>query len=705
MQALASEPELPVLPPELPDVEQVDAAAVATPAEPVESAWTEWLGRAHELLGPPAPTGPVPLAELVVLTDQQVKYLGGERTALQSLTSDAAVDVAIRPIALDLFGFSSARVLRLGVEQFRELHPDRPVTYVDTGDVVDLACRKELVLTELEWAGAGPDLIAPGNHDFNYAGNFRKSTDFFGITGLTTRGSLRREAWAPSCAVSLDAAHATRPLPPADRLALEQTVILEKDAFAEWWAALSGISLDDVVVPLRSAKRGGYRLRDDRKTRKWEDDDVVDTFWHAIDPDHAVAAVRLESICEGAPGNTCREAGRGWLLLSVRRLAPDSELWLIAADSTDQTHNNLQVPGAYSSYSHLQARLLMAWMNQRRAAASEERPARFAIAMHFPLSDLVRKKNLRRSKMVDVFGSDDVLFATVGHTHVPGVQMADYDTIPSIARRRRVPLAQIVAGSVLDHPVGGARISVVEEKIGQRSVVRPVAYNFQLSAPDTAPSPPVALQLDHHLHAVTGYRAIGARIKEWKWRRMLNRGRFSGALRRLALHSWVIEQDDTLLVMEQQFEEMVGYLDSVAVLLALDAEQDPELENLAAEVRALTDAATSRLSSWKANSPIAQPSALSPADFATLDLFQWSCAPAVEINGSNRFFTRSSNCTEAIQTSLRRVPSDTLAFEFMLRLAVAAAQEEYCTGPHVHDMDTLPPECQSEWFVGPYTPL
>src|SRR5688500_9650197 len=95
------------------------AIALAALAE-APSAWSAWLDEAHTLLGDPLPTGSLPYAEVAVITDQQVKFLGGERTALQSLTSDAAVDVAIRPIALDLFGFAPRRVLQIGLAQYRE---------------------------------------------------------------------------------------------------------------------------------------------------------------------------------------------------------------------------------------------------------------------------------------------------------------------------------------------------------------------------------------------------------------------------------------------------------------------------------------------------------------------------------------------------------------------------------------------------------
>ena len=83
-------------------------AAWSQPAPPEEapSPWSTWVDSNHTVFGDPRPTGILPLAEIIVITDQQAKYLGGERTALQSLTSDAAVDVSVRPIALDLFGFT-----------------------------------------------------------------------------------------------------------------------------------------------------------------------------------------------------------------------------------------------------------------------------------------------------------------------------------------------------------------------------------------------------------------------------------------------------------------------------------------------------------------------------------------------------------------------------------------------------------------------
>ena len=51
-------------------------------------------------------------ADLIILTDGQVKYLGGERSNIQSRLADlGSGDVAVRPIALDLFGFAIRRRL------------------------------------------------------------------------------------------------------------------------------------------------------------------------------------------------------------------------------------------------------------------------------------------------------------------------------------------------------------------------------------------------------------------------------------------------------------------------------------------------------------------------------------------------------------------------------------------------------------------
>lgn len=677
------------------------------------SPWEDWLGQAYTMFGDPRPAGERPLSEIIVITDQQVKYLGGERTALQSLTSDAAVDVSVRPIALDLFGFSAQRVMRLALTQYRAVHPDRHVVYVDTGDLVDLGCRKELPLVFHEPVGslaAKPDLVAPGNHDFNYAGTFRKGTDLFGFGQWGAGGSVKQELWAPNCAVVQDAPEAaptfdfgTRP-GSESRLADERSVILEKDAYAAWWAAAFGGGLDvhELTVPVARASKRSVTVGEE--TLSWDDiDAVADRFWYQPDNDTWLTSVRLDQTCKGPPGPFCREAGRGHLVLSATRLMPGTEYWIIGMDNTDQLRNNIQVPGMYASFSVIQARLIQAFMAQRREAATQDRPARFVVASHFPLEDLVYPNNLVRSHMDAVLGQSDVMFAVAGHSHFPDIRKVDWSVSPGLARRRAVQLQQYIAGSVLDFPVSGMRVSLVQQSQGHAPMLRPVVFHFELPTPDMAPSELVDVALRRHRAGLVSYRTSGSGVRRWQWEKALSLGRYGAAFQRLLFDRWRIERDDAHLLMDHQFEEMVALLQTVSELLiaeTLGGRND--LRGQAERLESLSRAAAERFAEYTSTSLTCADDVNWRKVSPKLGLFEWTCIEALGVAPSNPYFGPSTNCTEAIQYAVREIPEDTWAFEFMFRVSQQAAVDEFCTGPYT---ELWPSEaCESEWHMGPGVP-
>jgi hypothetical protein len=673
---------------------------------PDVDAWVRWLDEAHLMLGPHNPTGAPPLAEIISLTDQQVRYLGGDRTALQSLTTDSSIDVAVRPLALDLFGFSLARVQRIAVSQYRHNHPDRPVTLVDTGDLVDLGCRKELPLVfaapEHGRPAAQPDLIAVGNHDVNFAGTFRKGSDLFGLSSLNTGGSLKVALWGPNCGARSDARWAAEPAQIPKRFASELSVILEKDGYASWWTdRMLGAEVRPVI--LERANGRGYRLKGGPFT-DWSDAKAVRAdFWRAApgDPDTWAASVRRADTCRAGPQPNCREAGRGILLVAAHRMVPGEEIWLVALDSTDQLRNNPQVPGMYASFSVVQTRILEAFLAARRNNASKDTPARFVLASHYPLFDIIWERNLARSGMDAVLGAEDVMAMLVGHTHIPGIEPVNYDNHLAVARRRVTPMVQYVAGSVLDHPSGGMRLSFVEEQIGGQAVIRPVAYHVDSIVPPPVTSAYVLAELDSHSHALTSYRNVGSRLREWRWERAMHRGRFGATMQRFLLQGWKIQRDDSRLVMIHQYEEMVSYLASVNRLLEHDQALSRPVHTARTHLADLYQASVRRLDHWRTSSPVCSPDTNWRSDCPAADLFQFNCDEAIGVVPANAFFPVSVNCVEAIQYALRDIPEDTMAFEFMYRMAAEAALQEYCTSA-----DTPPGDeaCTTPWFVGPHTP-
>ena len=266
---------------------------------------------------------------LIVLTDGQVKYLGGERSNIQSRLADlGSGDVAVRPIALDLFGFTIRRQLEY-VHVLAALAP-RPL-YVDMGDFVDLACQKEMDLY-LEQREVFPDLISPGNHDMNFAGNLRKSTNALGAIGIFNGlQNLRVHLWGPACGV------ASPENKKKDRKREAEAAILEKD---------------DFITRLNGARDEDRPVKDRPETR-----------------------------CKG-DGNSNREAGRReWVTETL-----GINGWTVhMVDSSDQTEAKY-IPGLPG---------LNGWMSKAQADKRPHGDGPTLLFSHFPMDDWTKRSRRR----------------------------------------------------------------------------------------------------------------------------------------------------------------------------------------------------------------------------------------------------------------------------------------------------------------------
>lgn len=658
--------------------ERAPHAPHTTQAQPIS-----WADRVDDLglwVGDDRAAGRPTQGELFVLSDQQVKLLGGDRTLVQSLTVDAEVDVAIRPIALDLFGFSLNRLLRSAIDQHVQTYAHKPSLTIDTGDLVDLGCRQELGLALVDDGVPQPSVLIPGNHDLTHAGTFRKGTDLFGSSLFF--GRYKRWAWGPNCAATIDGPMAVKPRED-QKIKQELAVVLEKDALLQRLVSHNAQGPREPVV--FSGKRRTFEVNGER--HRWHDTEAVyQQFWRKIDDDTFIAYLRLENECQGRALNWCREAGRAEILLTAKRWMADEDWWVLGLDSTDQLKNNPQVPGLNGSFSSIQASLWQAWMDERRKQGNPH----FVLATHFPIETMKRASNLKRSGMDAIFGAPDVAMSLAGHTHTQASYAIGFEQSKAIAARRTSPLMAFVAGSTLDHPSQALRISLIEVKDGVRAVAQPVLVP-QLNEP----SEPVNHALNVHTRSLARYRSVQARLSDWRWRRILALGKRGGVLRRAFFSRSRIERDDTRAVMEYQFQEM---LDLLGVVLELgDLEGRPEDADALRALRDLTDEATRRLERWEMARPLEERRKEWAELQTDLGLFQFSCRAAEGQIPSGLFFEKSDNCVLAIQHVLRRFSTKSMAFEFMAHVAQAAGREEQCSSEEGKTLS----ECREDFSLTP----
>ncbi|HEY8091911.1 MAG TPA: metallophosphoesterase [Polyangiaceae bacterium] len=141
-----------------------------------------------------APTAPKdPPIRLFVVADSQLHELSGQRSGVQLDIADAIINVAVRPVELDLLSmFSVARFER--ARRALETRYSRPLPWVHLGDFADLGCESEL--SRFPAVGAAfeaPLAVAVGNHDSAFCGNFAWHPSWDPACGAKPRAT---KAWS-----------------------------------------------------------------------------------------------------------------------------------------------------------------------------------------------------------------------------------------------------------------------------------------------------------------------------------------------------------------------------------------------------------------------------------------------------------------------------------------------------------------------------
>jgi hypothetical protein len=639
--------------------------------DPEQSPWEAWVASLGDALVPDATTVPGArlTAHLVVATDQQVKFLGGFRSRVQSRTADELVDVSVRPIAVDLFSFTANTLLREAIGQ-RQASARVPPVYVDTGDLIDIACKVELdQLAFVDPLGSRlplPDVLTPGNHDVNLYGNVRKGTDIGAVLGLIVGGNLKARMWGPVCG---------SPTPGDRDLALQ--VINQKDHYTRWW--LDHFAQGGDWETIRPQPLGLDHVRPDGvKTLRWDrPEDLAASLWHLDrQAGRAWAALRVDTPCAATDDPACREPGRAFVVLSAARVSVEPEVWLYGLDGTDQLEHDRGWPGYTGSLSRVQVAMWEALDDAIRGNGGAHAKV---LANHFPIADLVLGGKERTNGVVDLFADDDVLFHLAGHTHIPELRYVDQHDDPTLARRRERPLLEYVAPSTLDFPVGAMSVALYDDETTTPSALRTAAAEVALPWAAVPVSPEVELELSRHRHRYAAYRrsVVGLQL-------LLpggEHGRSTKNAGRALLLAKKVLSDDARPLMVHQFDTMLAYLGSLQTLLeqdVRDAAPDTRdaLQGLYTALEAFRWRARTRVSSeWTAEGR-------RPREF--LDLFLFDCdlgldrdAPAV----------LSDSCVLQLQELLRRIPIRTRAFEFMARVADEAALADFCSGIY---LDLLP---------------
>ena len=151
-----------------------------------------------------APSAPKdPPIRLFVVADTQLHELSGQRSGVQLDIADAIINVAVRPVELDLLSmFSVARLER--ARRALEKGYGRPLPWVHLGDFADLGCESELSRVPVVGAAMAPPLaIAVGNHDSAFCGNFAWHPSWDPACGAKPRATKGwsdhlLHAWSPS---------------------------------------------------------------------------------------------------------------------------------------------------------------------------------------------------------------------------------------------------------------------------------------------------------------------------------------------------------------------------------------------------------------------------------------------------------------------------------------------------------------------------
>ena len=128
------------------------------------------LSGSYDILHSQPTDAEAPIGAILVLADNHVHHLLSDATFFRSNWTDVEISPsAIRPPQLDLFGQDFLRTI---FEKERDTE-----AVIHLGDAIDLGCGDEWRQFLLEMkAWPGPWVMAPGNHDAYFFGNFETSS-------------------------------------------------------------------------------------------------------------------------------------------------------------------------------------------------------------------------------------------------------------------------------------------------------------------------------------------------------------------------------------------------------------------------------------------------------------------------------------------------------------------------------------------------
>ena len=129
------------------------------------------------------------------IADNQFHNIYGGSSLFRTWISDSIVNVSIRPPRLDLF---APLLYEWSVRNFTK----RKKFIIHLGDATDVSCKNEWNIFVKKMNGLGKKgwVLAPGNHDSTFYGNWAPSTTSKNSTGFgNPRKSAKFKQYAPRC--------------------------------------------------------------------------------------------------------------------------------------------------------------------------------------------------------------------------------------------------------------------------------------------------------------------------------------------------------------------------------------------------------------------------------------------------------------------------------------------------------------------------
>ncbi|MCP5464869.1 MAG: hypothetical protein H7A33_07590 [Deltaproteobacteria bacterium] len=509
--------------------------------------------------------------QIFVIADQQMGMLNGARTFFQSNTVDGMVDPAVRPVALDLFSFTVSQAHIMQLEESL-VGKNYPLVIVNNGDLADRSCAPEydLALFSSGFFAGGfkrdntHRMLGIGNHDLTHLGNFTTEQNlrgFFGeILGLPgTEQSYRERYWAPNCG--------------------NDAQVLDKKRLIEFMARFYQVDLDQAVTKIAESSDEMFRLNDDTEPRSWhvEGDElpnfkeVYRTFWKDAPDQMQTAIVRKRD----RSGDSIHE----WFAIMAKKLEDGTHVILL--DSMDHTETSPLVPGLSPRFSVAAARIVHAYIAYQNSIS--DTPQHYVLVSHFPMQEvyngLLGNKRLWRRGMGKVLDLPEVEWVISSHDHVESSRdLADLLHRKKSLLKRSKALPEDTTGSVTDFP--NSTYSLKWEQAEGRRLYQ--ADFVRLESKYTESSPLVDRYVKRHLGELARYRELWQHLPTAAMQRAAGPNGTPGktwaalsAINRPSVLQKEILIFDTLNLMEFQFTEALTLLDS---LLSLMEEEIKTLE-------------------------------------------------------------------------------------------------------------------------------